>query len=122
MGLDTLPINAHTTACDALWMGLPLVTCAGQAFAGRVGASVLTGVGLPELVTTSLDDYEALALKLATDPSLLHGYRERLTRNRASLPPFDADRLRRQIEAAYLRMWEIFQSGEKPLSFKVEQA
>ena len=61
--LDTLPYNAHTTACDALWMGLPLVTCAGQAFAGRVGASVLTGVGLPELVTTSLDDYEALGAR-----------------------------------------------------------
>jgi protein O-GlcNAc transferase len=119
--LDTLPYNAHTTACDALWMGLPLVTCAGHAFAGRVGASLLTGVGLPELVTTSPDDYEALALKLATDPVLLRSYRERLTRNRASLPPFDADRLRRQIEAAYLQMWEIFGSGEKPRSFKVEQ-
>ena len=63
-----------------------------------------------------------LALKLATEPSLLHGYRERLASNRSSLPPFDADRLRRQIEAAYLRMWEIFRSGEKPRGFKIEQA
>ena len=119
--LDTLPYNAHTTACDALWMGLPLVTCAGQAFAGRVGASLLAGVRLPELVTVSHDDYEALALKLATNPLLLHSYRERLTENRASAPPFDAGRLSRQIEAAYSRISEIFQSGEKPRGFTVEQ-
>jgi protein O-GlcNAc transferase len=112
--LDTSPYNAHTTACDALWMGLPLVTCAGRAFAGRVAASLLTAAGLPELVTTSLDEYEALGRKLATDSALLNSYRERLTRNRASFPPFDADRLRRQIEAAYARMWDIRCNTQSP--------
>jgi predicted O-linked N-acetylglucosamine transferase (SPINDLY family) len=119
--LDTLPVNAHTTACDALWMGLPLVTCAGQAFAGRVAASALTSCGLPDLVTTSLGDYEALARTLATDPGLLANYRERLAGLRASAPLFDPDRLRRQIEAAYARMWEIHCKGERPRGFDVER-
>src|SRR5262249_23550831 len=66
--LDTLPYNAHTTASDALWMGLPIVTCKGNTFAGRVAASVLDAAGLPELVTESLEGYEALALRFARDP------------------------------------------------------
>ena len=69
--LDTLPYNAHSTTCDALWAGLPVVTCTGAFFSGRVAASMLKAAGLPELVTSNLDDYEALALKLATDPALL---------------------------------------------------
>ena len=86
--LDTLPYNAHTTACDALWMGLPLVTCAGQAFAGRVGASVLTGVGLPELVTTSLDDYEALGACPSSRCSSLSEFDSTLDYEQA-LPPLE---------------------------------
>ena len=73
--LDTLPVNAHTTASDALWAGLPVVTRLGESFAGRVAASLLNAVGLSELVTHSIEDYEALALRLAKDPSLLEGYR-----------------------------------------------
>jgi predicted O-linked N-acetylglucosamine transferase (SPINDLY family) len=69
--LDTLPYNAHTTASDALWVGLPTLTCLGETFAGRVAASLLRAVGLPERITTSLEDYEALAVRLARDPSLL---------------------------------------------------
>jgi predicted O-linked N-acetylglucosamine transferase (SPINDLY family) len=118
--LDTLPYNAHTTASDALWMGLPLVTCLGESFAGRVAASTLKAVGLPELATRSLEDYEALALRLATEPSLLGGFRERLDRNRLTYPLFDTDRYRRHLEAAYTKMWEIWQRGEKPRSFAVE--
>jgi predicted O-linked N-acetylglucosamine transferase (SPINDLY family) len=120
--LDTLPVNAHTTACDALWMGLPLIACEGNAFAARVAASLLTSAGLPDLVTTNLDDYEALALRLATDPSLLDSHRKRLAGVRASAPPFDPDRLRRQIESAYETMWDIWRRGEKPRSFSVERA
>ena len=122
MFLDTLPYNAHTTASDALWAGLPLLTCCGESFAGRVAASLLNAVGLPELVTHSLNDYEALALKLATDAALLQSIRRKLAQNRLSYPLFDTDRSRRHIEAAYLTAWEIWQRGESPRSFKVEAA
>jgi predicted O-linked N-acetylglucosamine transferase (SPINDLY family) len=118
--LDTLPYNAHTTASDALWVGLPVLTCMGNAFAGRVAASLLNAIGLPELVTHSIEDYEALALRLAKDPSLLEGYRNRLATNRLTHPLFDTDRFRHHIEAAYLQMWEIWQRGEQPRSFAVE--
>ena len=102
--LDSLPYNAHTTASDALWAGLPIVTCRGQAFAGRVAASLLRAVGLPELITDNLDEYESLALKLAKDRALLQSYRDRLTRDPARLPLFDTVRTTRQIEAAYEEM------------------
>ena len=115
--LDTLPYNAHTTASDALWGGLPVVTCRGNAFAGRVAASLLDAAGLPELVTSRLEQYEALALRLAADASLLGGFRQRLTDGPSRL--FDSDRFRRHIEAAYLTMWERWQRGEKPQAFSV---
>jgi protein O-GlcNAc transferase len=118
--LDTLPYNAHTTGSDALWAGLPLLTCRGESFAGRVAASLLTAIDLPELVTGSLEEYETLALRLASDPSLLRSLRERLNRNRLVYPLFDSDRYRRHIEAAYTKMWEIWQRGEAPQSFAVE--
>jgi protein O-GlcNAc transferase len=117
--LDTLPFNAHTTASDALWAGLPLLTCRGESFAGRVAASLLHTIGLPELVTDSLEDYEALALNLATDPPLLKSVRRKLEQNRLSNPLFDADRFRRHIEAAYTTMWKRWQHGEGPRSFAV---
>lgn len=117
--LDTLPFNAHTTASDALRMGLPVVTCYGESFAGRVGASLLKAVGLPELVTESLQEYEALALRLALEPPLLRAFRDRLEENRLRKPLFDAIRYRDHIEAAYGEMWQIWQRGEKPRSFAV---
>ena len=119
--LDTLPYGAHTTASDALWAGLPLVACRGEAFAGRVAASLLHSVGLPELVTSNLADYEALALRLARDATLLRGFRERLEQSRSTSALFDTDRFRRRIEAAYLTMWERFARGESPASFSVPQ-
>ena len=118
--LDTLPYNAHTTASDALWAGLPVVTCCGKSFAGRVATSLLNAVGLPELVTADLEEYEALAFRLATDASLLVGFKQRLERNRLRCPLFDTDRLRRQIEVAYKTMWEFWQHGGSPRSFSVE--
>ncbi len=119
--LDTLPYNAHSTACDALYAGLPVITCMDAAFAGRVGASMLKAAGLPELVTTSLADYEALALKLATDRQLLSSIRRKLEANRPTCPLFDGDRFRRHIEAAYETMWDIHQRGDSPRSFRVER-
>jgi len=118
--LDTLPYNAHTTASDALWAGLPLLTCTGTTFAGRVGASLLRAAGLPELVTRNLEEYQALALELATEPSLLQSIRRKLAENRLACPLFDTDRFRRHIEAAYSTMWDIYRRGEAPRSFKIE--
>jgi predicted O-linked N-acetylglucosamine transferase (SPINDLY family) len=117
--LDTLPFNAHTTASDALWTGLPLVTCAGSAFAGRVAASILYAAGLPELITDNLADYEALTLRLARDPERLAHIRAKLVRNRQSCPLFDTDRFRRHIESAYQTMWRRYQRGEPPAGFAV---
>jgi predicted O-linked N-acetylglucosamine transferase (SPINDLY family) len=99
--LDTLPYNAHTTCSDALWAGVPVVTCYGQAFQGRVAASLLKAIDLPELVTTRLEDYEALALELAANPALLRATRDKLARNRLTTALYDSDRFRRNIEAAY---------------------
>src|SRR4029079_2759923 len=101
--LDTLPYNAHTTASDALWAGLPLLTCLGAGFDGRVAASLLETIGLPELVTHSIEDYESLALGLARDPARLQGLRARLQANRLTSPLYDTDRFRRDLETAYLR-------------------
>src|SRR5262249_25656569 len=117
--LDTLPINAHTTASDALWTGLPLLTCCGEAFAGRVAASILNAVGISELVTHNLEDYEALALRLARDASLLASIKAKLARNRQTYPLFNSKRFTRHLEAAYTTMWETWQRGERPQSFTV---
>jgi predicted O-linked N-acetylglucosamine transferase (SPINDLY family) len=117
--LDTLPYNAHTTASDALWAGLPVLTCCGDTFAGRVAASLLSAVGLTELVTHNLDDYKALALRLAQDSSLLSYLRTKLARNREMYPLFDSKRFTRHLEAAYATMWNIWQRGEKPQSFGI---
>jgi predicted O-linked N-acetylglucosamine transferase (SPINDLY family) len=117
--LDTLPCNAHTTASDALWAGLPVLTCEGTTFAGRVAASLLRAIGLPELVTCSLDDYRSLALRLAKESSLLEEIKQKLARHRAVAPLFDTDRFRRHIEAAYVEMWERNQRGESPANFAV---
>ena len=117
--LDTLPYNAHTTASDALWTGLPIVTCAGRGFAARVAASLLTAVGLPELITESLEAYEALALDLATDPPRLAALKARLAAQRETAPLFDTDLSRRHIEAAYSAAWERQRRGEPPAAFDV---
>lgn len=111
--LDTLPCNAHTTASDALWAGLPVLTCAGRTFAGRVAASIVTSAGLPELVTHSLADYEALALKLAHNPAELGAIRAKLGKNRDNCPLFDTQRYTRNLEAAYAEMWEEYQRADK---------
>ena len=117
--LDTLPYNAHTTASDALWAGVPVLTCPGSAFAARVAGSLLGAIGLPELIAPDLPSYEALALRLARNPDELVELRARLARNRATAPLFDTDRFRRHLEAAYATMHEIALRGEEPRSFAV---
>jgi protein O-GlcNAc transferase len=118
--LDTQYYNAHTTASDALWARLPVITCAGPTFAGRVAASLLHAVGLPELVAGSLEDYEVLALRIARSPDLLAEIRAKLVRNRETCPLFDARRFAHHIEAAYETMWARHQQGEPPASFAIE--
>jgi predicted O-linked N-acetylglucosamine transferase (SPINDLY family) len=102
--LDTLPYNAHATACDALWAGLPVLTCAQGCFAGRVAASLLHAIGLPELVTQTPQDYEVLAICLARDPQALSHLRGKLAANRRSTPLFDTPRFTRDLEEIYLRI------------------
>jgi predicted O-linked N-acetylglucosamine transferase (SPINDLY family) len=114
--LDGLPYNAHTTGSDALWAGVPLLTRRGTAFPGRVAASLLGAAGLPELVTESAEDYEALAIKLAREPAAPAALKARLTRN---CPLFDTDLFRRNVETAYGRMWEAWLAGKKPQGFAV---
>jgi protein O-GlcNAc transferase len=109
--LDTLPCNAHTTASDALWAGLPVLTCAGETFAGRVAGSIVRAAGLPELVANSPRDYEALALELAHKPARLNDIRSRLGAGRLSLPLFDMAKRTRDLEALYARMAEAWSSG-----------
>jgi predicted O-linked N-acetylglucosamine transferase (SPINDLY family) len=118
--LDTLPYNAHTTCSDALWAGLPVLTCIGSAFPGRVAASLLQTAGLPELVTHTLEEYETLALRLATNPSMLSDLKSKLAGNRATSPLFDTDRFRGHIESAYVTMRERAERGEPPAAFAVE--
>jgi hypothetical protein len=112
--LDTWPYNAHTTASDALWAGVPVLTCSGESFAARVAGSLLQAVGLPELITHKIEDYEALALSLAHDPIRLAELRYRLSKNRMTYPLFDCRRFCRHIEASFEVMWARHERGEKP--------
>jgi protein O-GlcNAc transferase len=120
--LDTLPCNAHTTASDALWAGLPVLTCSGNTFAGRVAGSLLTAVGMPELVTGSLEDYEQTALALARARERLTALRQKLERGRGASALFDLAKLTGNIEAGYARMWQTWLSGQRPAAFSIESA
>jgi len=120
--LDTLPVNAHTTASDALWAGLPLLTCAGEAFCSRVAGSLLHAIGLPELVTESLPDYEALAQRLAENPPEIARLRARLAENRLRAPLFDSVRFARHLETAFRMMWDRFAGGAEPALLEVPRA
>jgi predicted O-linked N-acetylglucosamine transferase (SPINDLY family) len=118
--LDTLPCNAHTTASDALWGGVPVLTCRGDTFAGRVAGSLLNAVDMGELVTTSLDQYELIAKALLGDPARLGALRRKIEQKRDVNSLFDLPTLTRAIEAAYERMWRQHLAGEGPQAFAVE--
>src|SRR5262249_18206337 len=120
--LDTLPCNAHTTASDALWAGLPVLTCKGTTFAGRVAASVLAALDLPELVTDSLESYERAAVRLARDAAALSDVRAKLARNRDKQALFDTARFMRQLEGAFPQMGGRSSPGEPPQSFSAGQS
>jgi protein O-GlcNAc transferase len=112
--LDTLPYNAHTTASDALWTGVPVVTCMGDTFAARVAGSLLHAVGLPELITQSMEDYAQLALKLALEPEALQRVKTKLGKNRDTAPLFDSAGFTRDLEALYERMQACWLEGRAP--------
>ena len=118
--LDTLPFNAGTTASDALWAGLPLLTCAGSAFAARMAASLLQAIGLPELVTSTFDEYEEVAVRLAAQPALLADLRQRLARNRRTTPLFDTQAFTGNLETGYLRAWQRHVDGLPPADIRVD--
>jgi protein O-GlcNAc transferase len=117
--LDTLPYNAHTTASDALWAGLPVLTCLGKSFASRVAASLLRAIGLPELIVETADAYEATAIALAGDRARLDALRARLEENRRSFPLFDGRLFAKNLEAAYAAMFARWQAGLAPSFIEV---
>ena len=119
--LDTLPFNAGTTASDALWAGLPVLTCTGEAFASRMASSLLSAIDLPELITSTQEEYEALAIDLATDPQRLKAVRQKLQRNRLSTPLFDTKLFTKHIEDAYAQMYQRYQDGLPPDHIYVSQ-
>jgi predicted O-linked N-acetylglucosamine transferase (SPINDLY family) len=112
--LDTFPCNAHTTASDALWAGVPIITRTGRSFASRVAASLLNAVGLPELVTATPQDYEAMAVDLAAKPELIASLKEKLRDNRLTKPLFDTELFTKHIEEAYSKIYERHHSGFGP--------
>jgi predicted O-linked N-acetylglucosamine transferase (SPINDLY family) len=120
--LDTLPYNAHATAMDALWAGLPVLTCIGESFPGRVAASLLTAIGLPELITSTAEAYEELAVQLASHPQRLAQIRQELAANRLKSPLFDTSAFTRHLEAAYSRIHERHQANLPPEHIYVESS
>jgi predicted O-linked N-acetylglucosamine transferase (SPINDLY family) len=120
--LDTLPYNAHATASDALWTGLPVLTCHGNTFPAGVAAGVVHAIGLPELITKSLAEYEELALTLARNPERLGSIKAQLMRNRTCEPLFNTALFTRNLESAYRTMFERHQAGLPPESFAVASA
>lgn len=118
--LDTLPCNAHTTASDALWAGLPVLTCLDETFARRVAASLLRAIRLPELVARTPAEYEALAVELATDADRLRAIRQRLAANRLTQPLFDISAYTAQLERAYTMMVERDRAQLPPEHFYVQ--
>jgi len=112
--LDTFPYNAHTTTSDALWAGLPVLTLMGKSFASRVAASLLNAIGLPELITNTQEEYEALAIELAMNPQKLADIKLKLAHNRLTTPLFDTPLFTKNLESAYTKMYECNQNDLGP--------
>ena len=119
--LDTRIYNGHTTTSDALWAGVPVITLQGDHFASRVSSSLLKAIGLPELITHSLKEYEELAVRLSRTPSELRSIRHKLGKNRYTEPLFDTPRFACNLEKAYKEMWEIFLNGERPREIEIRE-
>ena len=118
--IDTLPYNAHTTTSDALRMGLPVLTCMGRSFASRAAASLLNAVNLPELITITQEEYESLAIELATNPEKLKIIKDKLVNNLPTAPLYDTPLFTQHLESAYLTMYDRYQQGLDPDHIYVE--
>ena len=112
--IDAFPCNAHTTASDALWAGLPVLTLMGNSFATRVAASLLNAIGLPELVTKSQEEYESLAIALGNNPEKLASLKQKLANNRLTTPLFDTPQFTNNLEQTYVQMYERYQADQLP--------
>jgi predicted O-linked N-acetylglucosamine transferase (SPINDLY family) len=112
--LDTRIYNAHTTASDALWSGLPVLTCKGHSFVSRVAASLLNAIEMPDLITETHDQYEVLAIELANNPTKFKAIKDRLTNNRLNTPLFDTPLFTKRMESAYMQMYERYQMDKPP--------
>jgi predicted O-linked N-acetylglucosamine transferase (SPINDLY family) len=112
--LDTFPYNAHTTASDALWTGLPVLTIMGQSFASRVSASLLNAIGLPELITSTQEEYEALAIELALNSEKLADIKLKLSNNRLTTPLFNTPLFVQNLESAYIKIYDRYQADLEP--------
>jgi predicted O-linked N-acetylglucosamine transferase (SPINDLY family) len=119
--LDTFPYNAGATASDALWAGLPVLTCMGESFASRYAASLLFAIGLPELVTQTQAEFETLAIELATSPIKLNEIKDKLDINRLTTPLFDTLRFTKNMEAAYIKMYEQHHIDKPPDHIYIEE-
>jgi predicted O-linked N-acetylglucosamine transferase (SPINDLY family) len=118
--IDNFPCNAHTTASDALWAGLPVLTLMGNSFASRVAASLLNAIGLPELITNTQEEYEALAIEIAQNPEKLAALKQKLANNRLTTPLFDTPQFTKDLERAYVQMYERYQADQLPEHLFVE--
>ena len=118
--LDTHPYNAGTTASDALWMKLPVLTCIGNSFASRIAASLLNAVNLPEMITTSQEEYESLAIQLANNPKKLKLIKEKLANNLKTAPLYNTPLFTKNIELAFFEMFDRYHNGLGPDNIRVE--
>jgi protein O-GlcNAc transferase len=119
LALDTRIVNGHTTTSDALWAGIPVITLQGSHFASRVSSSILSAMGLPQLITNSMEEYEALAVRLAGNPVELQEIRQKIAESRLTTPLFDTPRFVKNLETAYKQMWKIYLAGEEPREIEV---
>ena len=119
LALDTRIYNGHTTTSDALWAGVPVITLLGGYFPSRVSASILTAMGLPELITRSISEYETLAVRLASNPDERHEIIGKLAKNRLTEPLFDTPRFAKNLEKAFQEMWEIRCTGTSPQQIEI---
>lgn len=119
--LDTFPYNTGTTASDALWAGLPVLTLMGESFASRMAASLLSAIDLPELITSSQEHYEALAIELATNPTKLKAIKAKLESNRLTTPLFDTPRFTKHLEDAYTKIYERYHADLPPEHIYIEE-
>ena len=118
--IDTFPYNAHTTASDALWAGLPVLTLMGESFASRVGGSLLNAIDLPELITHTKKEYEDKAIELANNKSLLNKIRNKLNKNRLVKPLFNTKLFTKNLEKAYLMIYEKYIDNKKPENIEIK--